>query len=840
MRKVDNMSIKVSVILPIYNVEKYLEQCLESLVHQTLKEIEIICVNDGSTDNSLNILDNYSKMDSRIVVINKKNGGTGSARNVGIKAAQGEYIGFIDPDDWVDLSMFEKLYNQIEKNSVDIVMCSIKGFNDLAQTFEDYQYYADVNFISDLDNKIFTWQDISPFKIPFSSINKIYNKQFIDKYKIEFAEGLDFEDHKFIFMSMIKAKGSIFIREPLYIYRYNRKGSVTTDKNNRIIDHLEIIDIVENILKTTNAYNILRSDFFIYKISNYICWYNAIDEKYKKDYFYNMKKRLSEINLTETDINLIENYYWYNDFKMIMNNSYIILWTKSKLKNIFLLSKEKGIAFKSVFSITKDESYRYITILGVDLIFRNSRIQLENKIKELSNGNKELSDEIRELNNENKELSDEIRELNNENKELSDEIKKLSNENKESSNEIRDLSFEFNRYRQIFDDYIINNFLESQYKDFAHNESNIDTWLNSANTVIGVFYNNTIEKVHKNLPILFNNKLNVYDVRESIKFDLAYIWGIKPYFEQSQIILSAKQANCPVIIIEDGFLRSACTWANEKVESKYRSDISFNIDDLTVYSDATRPSRLELMLNSNKIIITEEQKQRARYLIDKIISTKLTKYNHQPIFKPQIGRVGSKKVLIVDQSYGDMSIQKGLADERTFKQMLKAAIEENPEADIIIKTHPDVLCGNDSITGYYTKVEEEKNIYKITYNVNPISLIQTVDKVYVCTTQLGFEAAMCGKDVHVFGMPFYAGWGITSDRQACSRRNKQRTLEEIFYITYIMYSRYINPKSKSICEIEEAIDYLLEIREEFFKEYSIKNDERWMKNEFNCQNPKSL
>ena len=90
------------------------------------------------------------------------------------------------------------------------------------------------------------------------------------------------------------------------------------------------------------------------------------------------------------------------------------------------------------------------------------------------------------------------------------------------------------------------------------------------------------------------------------------------------------------------------------------------------------------------------------------------------------------------------------------------------------------------------------------------------DKVYVCTTQFGFEALMCGKEVRVFGMPFYAGWGLTNDEQICERRTNARSLEEVFYIAYILYSHYVNPDTKKVCEIEEAMDYLLKLREEYF------------------------
>ena len=118
------MKPTVSIIVPIYNVEKYLGRCLDSLLAQTLKNIEIIAVNDGSTDLSLKILKEYSIKDSRIKIINKPNGGVSSARNEGIQLASGEFIGFVDPDDWVDPEMYEDMVNHAKNEKADIVMCS--------------------------------------------------------------------------------------------------------------------------------------------------------------------------------------------------------------------------------------------------------------------------------------------------------------------------------------------------------------------------------------------------------------------------------------------------------------------------------------------------------------------------------------------------------------------------------------------------------------------------------------------------------------------------------------------------------------------------------------------
>lgn len=120
-----NSNPKVSIIIPVYNTEKYLSRCLNSLVKQTLHDIEIICINDGSEDNSLSILENYASSDERIVLIDQKNQGQSVARNRGIEIARGKYIGFVDSDDWVDDNYFEKLYCAAENNNCDIAVAGI-------------------------------------------------------------------------------------------------------------------------------------------------------------------------------------------------------------------------------------------------------------------------------------------------------------------------------------------------------------------------------------------------------------------------------------------------------------------------------------------------------------------------------------------------------------------------------------------------------------------------------------------------------------------------------------------------------------------------------------------
>ena len=323
---------------------------------------------------------------------------------------------------------------------------------------------------------------------------------------------------------------------------------------------------------------------------------------------------------------------------------------------------------------------------------------------------------------------------------------------------------------------------------------------------------------------LFKGELQFFNDFHS-KADIMIIWGMNMYYHNARTIEMALATDTRLLIAEDGFIRSINNFVNKTIPSKYRNSISFTFSNLPHFF-ADEITTLEYMLNNEKLKLDNKQIERAKYLIDKIIKNKISKYNHQPIYKPEIGK-NKNKVLVIDQSYGDMSISYGWANEYTFKNMLEVAIKENYNADIIIKTHPDALVKNsERAKCYYSSEDIKENVYLMAEEINPISLLEIVDKVYVCTSQLGFEALMLGKEVHVFGMPFYAGYGLTIDYQKCERRKNNRTLEEIFYITYINYSYYVNPEKEERCEIEEAIDYLIKLRREYFLEFNIRCDDK--------------
>lgn len=212
--------VKVSIIVPVYNVENYLTTCLDSLINQTLKDIEIICINDGSSDSSLSILQDYAKYDSRISIINKQNEGQAVARNLGIQKATGEYLGFVDSDDWIDLDYFEKMYNAAMENDCDIACAGFKRCRKRRKSIKK-SYNAKI-IITTVNDKV------KMDNIPQDNYiwNKIYRKTSWEKAGIEFKGGRYFEDIELVIKILYYLGKMITVPNTYYFYRDNPNSTV--------------------------------------------------------------------------------------------------------------------------------------------------------------------------------------------------------------------------------------------------------------------------------------------------------------------------------------------------------------------------------------------------------------------------------------------------------------------------------------------------------------------------------------------------------------------------------------------------------------------------------------
>lgn len=246
---------KISVIVPVYNSEKYLDKCLDTLCNQTLREIEIIMVNDGSTDNSENIIKDRVKKDSRIKLYNKKNGGQASARNLGLTKATGEYIAFIDSDDYIELNFCEELYNVAKKNNSDIVCF------DYFITKADKDEYNKI--LNDKKTGTISLQDYI-----FSGAgpcNKIYRNAFLRKNNFRFPEGIIYEDFASI-PALVKHNPSVFyLNKSLFHYVQTSSSTMRND---------EYKEKYEDIFKACDIlYNELNNSLFFEELEYLICYH---------------------------------------------------------------------------------------------------------------------------------------------------------------------------------------------------------------------------------------------------------------------------------------------------------------------------------------------------------------------------------------------------------------------------------------------------------------------------------------------------------------------------------------------------------------------------------------
>jgi capsular polysaccharide export protein len=298
-------------------------------------------------------------------------------------------------------------------------------------------------------------------------------------------------------------------------------------------------------------------------------------------------------------------------------------------------------------------------------------------------------------------------------------------------------------------------------------------------------------------------------------------WGLKPTAEKARRF--AASAGLPYLSMEDGFLRSLGLGVSG---ARLHSLI---VDHSGIYYDATGPSDLETLIFKQSL--TSDQLQRAAAGIALLQRYRLSKYNHASEIIPVGLKSPCSRVLVVDQTAGDASIHYGLASPDSFATMLETAIAENPESEILVKVHPDVVAGKKQ--GHLADMARRRGCRLVSENINPWTLLSLVDRVYVVTSQLGFEALLAGKQVHCFGMPFYAGWGLTQDCIRSERRGVARTLEAVFHGAYLDYCRYINPYTGKRCQFEDTVALIADqkrVRDRYSGSWSALDFAGWKRN----------
>lgn len=357
---------KVSIIVPTYNVEKYLVECMESIINQTLQDIEIICINDGSTDNSGKILDEYAAKDSRIKVIHKENGGYGKAMNVGIDNATGEYIGIVEPDDYIELNMYEELYKIASEKDLDLIKADFNRFvgegadltlqyNQLDQTGLNYNKIINPKENTDIFDFIMnTWSGI-------------YKRDFIEKHHIRHNEtpGASFQDNGFWFQTFIFADKVYFLNKPFYMNRRDNPNSSVKNRE-KVYAMKHEYDYIYKILEDNpELKNIFIHNYYKAKFTNYTSTLKRVYKSLKKEFLIvfaeefktAVEKREINVDTFDPEGKLKLKILLDNPNKFLKK----VLNRKSILENLFSVRNELGTNHKT------------ITIFGIKLKFRRKQ-----------------------------------------------------------------------------------------------------------------------------------------------------------------------------------------------------------------------------------------------------------------------------------------------------------------------------------------------------------------------------------------------------------------------------------------------------------------------------------
>lgn len=360
---------KISVIVPVYNVEKYLAECLESIINQTFNDIEIICINDGSTDKSLDILNRYAQKDSRIKIVSQPNQGLSAARNLGIKLASGEYISFIDSDDYINIDLYETL---IQYLPADMICFNAEAFgNNFIPEKLQKNLICKNNGLKKVSDKLI-------FKTNVYVWNKLFKTEIIKKYNITFPNGLYFEDFVFIWDYMLKIKKAYYLQNNKTYYNYRQhSNSIMSNCAKKSIQHLYVW---HNLYERLMAQNVLK-----YHKHSLIKLFEM---------YFKLAYRFSDVSNRNLIIETAENYAKEINYKNF-----------PKLQENIIKNKQNLTFWQTIFSINNKEKFglqhKIFTILGMEFAYAppsapiifpaNTQTITYENIENYSNQNKRLA-----------------------------------------------------------------------------------------------------------------------------------------------------------------------------------------------------------------------------------------------------------------------------------------------------------------------------------------------------------------------------------------------------------------------------------------------------------------
>jgi glycosyltransferase involved in cell wall biosynthesis len=312
----------LSVIVPIYNAEKYLEECISSIVKQTFRDFELICVDDGSTDSSFLILESYTKTDDRLIIINQKNRGAGAARNNGFSKAKGKYVCFLDADDFCDICFFDKMLLQIQNEDAEICICEARKFNDSKKRIDGH---IRINRRYMPQQRTFSSKDIYKYIYNICATapwNKFYLRSYLSTNNIAFQETMRANDLYFFLLSFAQATKITFLAEELLSYRTGMKHNSQSTNEEYPMDFFHALIKARTDLRNIGIFGNVEQSFMNYAYKHCIYNLNSQEDTPRQSYiFYRMKEEIIPgLNMLDYSDELLYSDRYKKTINAIMNS----------------------------------------------------------------------------------------------------------------------------------------------------------------------------------------------------------------------------------------------------------------------------------------------------------------------------------------------------------------------------------------------------------------------------------------------------------------------------------------------------------------------------------------
>lgn len=332
-------SPKISIITPVYNMEKYLQQCLDSILSQSLKDIEIICINDGSKDASGKILSGYTKKDDRIVLINKKNEGQGVARNEALKIAKGEYILFLDPDDWLEGNALEKMYAKIKNDDSDILIFNIYKYFDFKKK-EFYKYpYINPYYLKFKEN-VFSPMEANDIIFLINALPfKLYKHSKLKEWNFQFSNHRFIEDHFAYFTAFANADRISVLNDYLENYRQHKSSTTINASKKKILDIFEITYLCEEAVAKSKYGKYIMQSFIDNRIGT--LWFYFLKSKGFTSllYYRHFRKFIKYISNKYGEDTIKKSVYSHKGELVLKHKSTLLFWLDIKISLTKILIK---------------------------------------------------------------------------------------------------------------------------------------------------------------------------------------------------------------------------------------------------------------------------------------------------------------------------------------------------------------------------------------------------------------------------------------------------------------------------------------------------------------------